>query len=85
MYMSVGEEFSNIDVGNSVYILGGTVMQFASEILMDLFCKLEKYEKDIGFKVNAYFNKGANKIGNIADYFNANRGRRNQSVSKSLG
>lgn len=85
MYMSVGEDFSDISVGNSVYVLGGAVMQFASEILMDLFYKLERYEKDIGFKVSAYFNKGANKIGNIADYFNANKGRRNQSVSKSLG
>lgn len=85
MYMSVGEEFSTIDVGNSVYILGGATMQFASEILLNLFGKLENYEKDIGFKVSAYFNKGANKIGNIADYFNANKNKRNQSVTQSLG
>ena len=85
MYMSVGDEFSNIEIGNSVYILGGVTIQFASEILLNLFQKLENYEKDIGFKINAHFNKGANKIGNIADYFNSNKSKRGQSVTNSLG
>lgn len=85
MYMSVGEEFSSLEVGNSVYILGGLTMKLASEILIELFGKLERYEKEIGFKITSYFDKGANKIGNIADYFNANKGKHGSSVRNSLG
>lgn len=85
MYMAVGEEFSNISLGNSVYIVGGATMKFASEILLSIFSKLENYEKDTGFKITSYYKKGANKIGNIADYFNANKGHHGRSVSEALG
>lgn len=85
MYMAVGEEFSGIDIGNSVYILGGATLKLASEILSSLFLKLENYEKDIGFKISAHFEKGANQIGNIADYFNSNKSARGRSVTEALG
>lgn len=85
MYMAVGEEFSEVPLGNSVYILGGATMRFASEILLSIFSKLEHYEKDFGFKITAYFNKGKSGVGTIADYFNTVGRKHGGSVSKSLG
>ena len=85
MYMAVGEEFTDIETGNSVYILGGATLKLASEILVSLFKKLENYEKDIGFKISAHFEKGASQVGNIVDYFNSNKASRGNSVSKALG
>ena len=85
MYMAVGEEFSNIETGNSVYILGGATLRLASEILSSLFAKLENYEKDIGFRISAYFDKGASQVGNIVDYFNSNKSSRGKSVTEALG
>lgn len=85
MYMAVGEEFTDIETGNSVYILGGATLKLASEILVSLFKKLENYEKDIGFKISAHFEKGASQIGNIVDYFNSNKASRGNLVSKALG
>lgn len=85
MYMAVGEGFTDIETGNSVYILGGATLKLASEILVSLFKKLENYEKDIGFKISAHFEKGASQVGNIVDYFNSNKASRGNSVSKALG
>ena len=85
MYMAVGEEFTDIETGNSVYVLGGATLKLASEILVSLFKKLENYEKDIGFKISAHFEKGASQVGNIVDYFNSNKASRGNSVSKALG
>ena len=85
MYMAVGEEFSNIETGNSVYILGGATLKLASEILSSLFTKLENYEKDISFRISAYFDKGASQVGNIVDYFNSNKSSRGRSVTEALG
>lgn len=85
MYMAVGEGFTNIETGNSVYVLGGATLKLASEILVSLFKKLENYEKDIGFKISAHFEKGASQVGNIVDYFNSNKASRGNSVSKALG
>ena len=85
MYMAVGEGFTDIETGNSVYVLGGATLKLASEILVSLFKKLENYEKDIGFKISAHFEKGASQVGNIVDYFNSNKSSRGNSVSKALG
>lgn len=85
MYMAVGEEFTDIETGNSVYVLGGATLKLASEILVSLFKKLENYEKDIGFKISAHFERGASQVGNIVDYFNSNKASRGNSVSKALG
>lgn len=85
MYMAVGEGFTDIETGNSVYVLGGATLKLASEILVSLFKKLENYEKDIGFKISAHFEKGASQVGNIVDYFNSNKASRGTSVSKALG
>lgn len=85
MYMQVGEEFSNIEVGNSVFFLGGAVMKFASEILVSIFNKLEQMEENLGFKITSYFNKGQSKVGTIVDYFNSNQGNHGRSVSQALG
>lgn len=85
MYMAVGENFSSIELGNSVYILGGATIKLASEILINLFQKLENYEKDFGFKITSYFEKGASKVSNIVDYLNSNKSKHGGSVRKSLG
>ena len=85
MYMSIGEEFSDIQVGNSIYFVGGAIMKFASEILISIFNKLEQVEEDLGFKITSYFNKGQNNISTIAEYFNSNQSNRSRSVSGALG
>ena len=84
MYMAAIESTEGISTGNSVYLLGGTVFQLASEILTKLFAQLQANERP-NLKVTSHFNKGANEIGNIVDYFNYNIKKHGTSKKKTLG
>lgn len=85
MYMSVNIQTNEItEGGNSVYLIGGTVFQLASEILTKLFAQLEAEEEKIGFKITSYFDKASNGIGTIVDYFNSKDARKG-SVSEARG
>lgn len=84
MYMAAIESTNGISTGNSVYLLGGTTFQLASEILVNLYSQIEQGTQP-DLKVTSHFNKGVNEVGTIADYFNAKHKTHGGSVTRTLG
>jgi hypothetical protein len=85
MFMAVGEKFSDVAVGNSVFIIGGKGLQFASNILLSIFNEIERKEEELSFKVYGVSKKSASGVGTIADYFNTKQGKRGGSVREAVG